>query len=151
MRVLADTSVWVSYLREGTSGPSGQLDRLLDDGRVVMCGPVAAEILAGTGEVDREKLWSLLFGLPWADLGVHEWRRVGDTAASLRRAGLSLPLTDIEIAVAAVASESALWSRDADFDRIHGVLPELTRWKPESVESAEPRPVEPGPVERGTD
>ena len=130
MTVLADTSVWVDYLRDGVTGPGGGLDGLLASGEVVVCGPVVAELLAGVAAGRRDELWQLLSGLPCADLGRVEWRRVGDLAASLRSSGTSVALTDIEIAVAAVTAGALLWSRDADFDRIGVALAELTRFAP---------------------
>ena len=130
MTVLADTSVWVDYLREGLPGPGGRLDTFLAAGEVVMCGPVAAELLAGIAEGGRDELWRLLAGLPWADLGRSEWRQVGDVAASVRRAGATVALTDIEIAVAAVAADARLWTRDSDFVRVAAVLPALQRVTP---------------------
>jgi predicted nucleic acid-binding protein len=89
---------------------------------------VAAEILAGAAERHRGELWQLLSGLPWADLGRTEWRRVGEVAANLRGAGSPVALTAIEIAVAAVAIGARLWSRDGDFDRIGAVLDRLERF-----------------------
>ena len=130
MTVLADTSIWVDYLRGGVTGPGGPLDELLGEGEVVVCGPVVAELLTGAVAGGRNELWQLLSGLPWADLGRAEWRRVGDLAASLRSSGTSVALTDIEIAVAAVTAEARLWSRDSDFDRIGAVLPDLARFTP---------------------
>jgi len=92
-----------------------------------VCGPVVAELLAGVVATRRDELWQLLAGLPWADLGRPEWRRVGDVAGAMRRSGTTVALTDVEIAVAAVTAGAELWSRDSDFDRIAGVLPELRR------------------------
>jgi predicted nucleic acid-binding protein len=40
-----------------------------------------------------------------------------------------VPLTDIEIAVAAIESGAALWTRDGDFERIAQVVPELKRYR----------------------
>ena len=129
MSVVPDTSIWVGYLRAGGSGGEG-LDELLMSGRVVVCGPVVAELLAGTASGRRAELWGLLSGLPWAPLGPEEWRRVGEIAAALRERGASVPLTDIEIGVAAAGAGALLWSRDSDFARIGSVLPELERFSP---------------------
>jgi predicted nucleic acid-binding protein len=43
--------------------------------------------------------------------------------AELRDRGLHVPLTDVEIAVAAEAANASLWTRDSDFQRIADVLP----------------------------
>jgi predicted nucleic acid-binding protein len=91
----------------------------------VTCGPVVAELLAGTAERDRGKLARALDGLPWIELGRPEWQRAGELVASLRGAGMSVPLTDIEIAVVALAAEATVWTADADFRRIAQVADEL--------------------------
>lgn len=130
MTVLADTSIWVDYLRRGKGSKAARLDDLLAAGDVLVCGPVAAELLAGAKAADRTRLWLLLTGLPWADLGPLQWQNVGEAAARLRERGESMALTDIEIAVAAVDSTSRLWTRDADFKRIRLVLTGLQFFEP---------------------
>lgn len=125
MTVLADTSVWVDYLRDGTRGAAAKLDDLLEQQAVVVCGPVLAELLAGTRVEQRGELWRALEALPWADLDRSAWHRVGEIANDLRAAGVSVALTDVEIAVAAVLAGASLWTRDDDFVRIRAALPEL--------------------------
>jgi predicted nucleic acid-binding protein len=123
--ILPDTSAWVEYLRRGEAGRAAGLDRRVERREVATCGPVVAELLAGTAERDRGKLARALDGLPWIELGRPEWHRAGELAASLRGAGMSVPLTDIEIAVAALAAEATVWTADADFRRIAQVADEL--------------------------
>lgn len=125
--------MWVDYLRAGASESGAALDRLLERGEVVMCGPVAAELLAGAAGGVRERLASLLLGLPWADLDRSGWVEVGRVAAGLRAEGRTVALIDIEIAVAAVAAGAALWSFDTDFERIAGTLAALSRYAPPDV------------------
>lgn len=128
--VLPDTSVWVDFSRRGARGRSAGLRALLDVGEVATCGPVAAELLAGAGGEVAERMWETLSSLPWAQLDQAAWREVGATARRLRAGGQALPLTDLAIAVAAARAGHALWSLDADFDRIRGALPELELYEP---------------------
>lgn len=121
-RRLADTSVWVEFLRDGSDGRARALDGLLESEAVLTCGPVAAELLAGAKGKDRDSLWKLLQALPWAELDRDAWRAVGETAAELRSRGSSVPLTDIEIAVAAARAGSTIWSADRDFVRLAEVI-----------------------------
>ncbi len=97
-----------------------------------MCGPVAAEIVAGARGHQHSELWQLMNGLPWAELGRVQWRRVGEVAAALRSTGTAVALTGIEIAVAAADADAALWSRDSDFDRLADAMPDLMRFIPQS-------------------
>jgi len=129
--VLADTSIWVRHIREGTQGPAAGLDDLLARGLVVICGPVAAELIAGTAERDREELWAALGALPWAGLDRSGWRTAGECAGTLRRGGSPLPMTDIVIAATALAAGASVWSLDQDFVRIADALPGLELYSPQ--------------------
>lgn len=129
MKVLPDTSIWVEYLRRGPDGAAWELDGLLEGGVVVVCGPVAAELLAGATPPDRGSLWKMLRGLPWTPLGTEEWGRVGEVCGRLRERGQTVPLTDVCIAVSAIAGDATLWTADADFDRIETVAGELHRYR----------------------
>ncbi len=129
MTVLADTSVWVDYLRRGRSGASSALDGLLASGEVVTCGPVVAELMVGAAVGQRAELWNLLSGLAWSELGRWQWRRVGEVAAALREQGTTVALTDVVIAVAAAEARAALWSRDAGFERITQALSDLRLYR----------------------
>jgi predicted nucleic acid-binding protein len=129
--VLADTSVWVDFLKAGARGPGAGLATLLRDREVVLCGIVVAELLAGTRPAQREAVWTLLSGLPWLELRARGWRRVGELGGDARARGYTLPLTDIQIAVLALEHRVRLWSRDAHFAQIQAVAPALARYEPE--------------------
>lgn len=120
--LLADTSIWVAYLRAGSEDVTRELAAALDRREVVACGPVVAELVAGARPRDRRTLLESLGGLPWADLDRRAWQTVGLLAADLRDRGRILPLTDIEIAVAAQSASATLWTADRDFERLAGVL-----------------------------
>lgn len=124
--VLADTSIWVRYLRHGPTDPWGsRLDEALESGRLLICGPVVAELLTGTGAADRDRLAATLRAIDWVDLGRREWLAAGELAAKLRGAGDTVPLTDASIAVAAISGDAELLTADADFERIAEVDPRL--------------------------
>lgn len=130
MTVLADTSVWVEFLRHGQAGNAARLDDLLTRHQVVICGPVVAELLAGTAAPQRAQLARQLGALPWVDLHHPQWIRVGEVAAKLRDQGTTTALTDVEIAVAAVEAGAELWTRDSDFQRVAKVLAPLSFFVP---------------------
>jgi predicted nucleic acid-binding protein len=125
VRLLPDTSVWVDYLKGRSLDVVAALDQHLERESVLVCGPVIAELLAGTRPDQREDLWLGIGSLPWAVIDQPAWRAIGETASELRRAGISVPLTDVAIAVAAANAEAELWTGDADFEQIRTVLPQL--------------------------
>lgn len=135
---MADTSVWVEYLRLGERGRAAEAGDVLRQRRLITCGPVVAELLAGARPPDQESLGGLLAGLRWAELDRAAWRRVGLAASELRRRGRSPPLTDIVIAVAARAADAVVWTADGDFDDIRQVVAGLRVWPLEEAGRAGP-------------
>lgn len=123
--VLPDTSVWIAFLRAGAQEVTRDLSDALDRREVLACGPVVAELVAGARPRDRAELLTSLAGLPWADLDRSAWQTVGLLAAELRDQGQRLPLTDLEIAVAAHGSGAELWTSDRDFGRIGPLVERL--------------------------
>jgi len=128
--VLADTSVWIPYFRNASGVDGDHLEALIEDGQVVICGPVLAELLGGAGETQRVSILETVGDLPWADLDHASWQDVGAVARRLREAGQALPLTDLLIAVAAARAGHALWSFDADFERIAAAFDVLELYRP---------------------
>jgi predicted nucleic acid-binding protein len=128
--ILADTSIWVEYLRTGppppsegeSESPAEALDAAIQQEQVLTCGPVAAELLAGARGRQRDKLAEQLGAQPWVDLKRSDWLTIGHTAAKLRERGQMTPLIDVQIALCAVTAEGELWTLDHDFERIAGVL-----------------------------
>lgn len=116
--ILPDTSIWVAYLRAGADDITRELNAALERHDVLACGPVIAELVAGARPGDRATLLASLGGLPWADLDRAAWQSVGLLAAELRDGGQVLPLTDLEIAVAAHVTGATLWTADRHFERL---------------------------------
>ena len=130
MKVLADTSAWVRYLRYGREGEAAAIEQLLQARDLIICGPVVAELLVGTHSEKRDELGFLLDALPWARFNRTEWHRVGNLGAELRARGLTVALTDIEIAVAAETADASIWTFDSDFQRLATQLPGLRFFSP---------------------
>jgi predicted nucleic acid-binding protein len=129
MTVLPDTSIWVDYFRGGEEASSEHLDHLLEDREVIACGPVIAEILAGTKPEGRSGVWTSIGSIAWVDLPPEAWRRIGEASYDLAQEGKRVPLTDVVIAVAAIEGGAALWTRDRHFQRIKQVLPDLSLYR----------------------
>jgi predicted nucleic acid-binding protein len=128
--VLPDTSVWIPYFRSSSGIEGDRLELLIKQDEVAICGPVLAELLGGADDTQRASIVETVGDLPWAELDRFAWQDVGALARRLRRVGLTLPLTDLTIAVAAVRAGHALWSFDADFNRIAPLLDGLELFQP---------------------
>jgi len=119
--ILADSSIWIDFLRGTPSTASDELDERLVEQDVMMCGPVATEVLTGAPAGERIRLWDSFAALAWADLGRADWFVAGDVRADLRARGVQVSLPDVLIATAAV-NRATLWTRDHHFESIAGVL-----------------------------
>ena len=124
--ILADSSVWIEYLRRGKAGWGWELDELLVRGELMMCGPVLAELVAGVPAERRSDYALRLRALPWSDLDRDGWLRAGLVRADLRRSGFTVGLIDVLIAVSAARAGAALWTADAAHERITEAMGDLT-------------------------
>ena len=102
-------------------------NRCLERESVFTCGPVMAELLAGTAPDRRDDLWLAIGSLPWAEIApvrVAVDRRDRERPSSC---GWNFDPAHRrhQIAVAAARAEAALWTTDRDFDQIQVVLPAL--------------------------
>ena len=124
MKVLPDTSIWVEFFR-GENPFADELERLLTEETVLLCGPIVAELVAGAPPERRPDLSLALGSLPLVALDYAAWRKAGEAAHDLDRLGRAVPLIDLIIGVASVTAEATLWTRDRDFERVRDVLPAL--------------------------
>jgi hypothetical protein len=127
--ILPDTSIWIDAFR-GREPAASTLDRLLGEGEILACGPILAELLAGTPRERRDELWLAVGSLPLAEVDYGAWGEAGERSYDLRGQGLSIPLMDVLIAVVSVRAGARLWTRDEDFDRIARAFPALELYEP---------------------
>jgi predicted nucleic acid-binding protein len=119
--ILADTSVWIDYLRGAPTRAADEMDQRLVAHDVLMCGPVAAELLTGVDKAERLQLWESLSSMAWADIERSDWFVAGDVRAELRGRGVQVSLPDVLIASASV-KRATLWTHDRAFEEIASVV-----------------------------
>ncbi|MBN1191498.1 MAG: hypothetical protein JXA46_17210 [Dehalococcoidales bacterium] len=114
-RVLADTSVWVSHLREYNV----ELARLLNDNRVI-CHPFIIGEIACGNLGNRSEVLALLKNLPQADQIKHE-----EVLYFIEKHGLmwkGMGYVDICLAASAIMTGVPVWTLDRRFSRINRQL-----------------------------
>ena len=116
--ICVDTSVWVSAFREPTSRAALLLDDLIEDDEVVLAAPVRAELLMGAPRTAHAALLgrfaAFVQGVPDDDT----WTRVEQWVTTAVGAGQRFALSDLLIAATAADHAAAVWSLDADFERM---------------------------------
>lgn len=120
--VVADSSVWIAYLRSPDSPPGTVLAELVNQGEVLMLGIVMAEVLQGVrvGE-DRRVLERILTALPYEETRRRDWVRAAALGVELRTKGLAVPLSDRLIAAQALDGDHAVYTLDHHFELIPGM------------------------------
>lgn len=121
--ILIDTSAWIEYFRATGSPAAVEVRRLLsfEAERIVMCEPVAMEILAGAIDEDRyAKFERLVNGLPSLKIDdAVDFRSAAAIYRSARRAGRTIrSINDCLIAAVALRHGARIIHRDADFEAI---------------------------------
>ncbi|MGD9622049.1 MAG: PIN domain nuclease [Mycolicibacterium sp.] len=123
--ILIDTSAWIEYFRATGSAAAVEVRRLLSSPeRVVICEPVAMEILAGALDDNRyAKLERLVNGLPSLRIDdAVDFRSAATIYRTARRAGQAIrSMNDCLIAAVSIRYGATIVHRDADFEAIAAV------------------------------
>lgn len=123
--ILADTSVWVDFLRGSDRGRD--FARRLRKGQSIACTePVMMEVLAGARTADEyAQVRSTLLGVHWLPFDpVADFESAARIYAMSRSLGV-VPggLVDCLIAAVALRTESSVLTFDGDFARLSTVVP----------------------------
>lgn len=121
-KIIVDTCVWIDFFRNPESSVSARLRQLLIERRVVMVGMVLAEILQGIRSPKEAKTVKDALGrLPYLEITKEMWEKAGELSASLRKAGKTIPLSDLVIAAASRSSGHEVFTVDPHFNDIEGI------------------------------
>jgi predicted nucleic acid-binding protein len=123
--ILADTSVWIDFLRYKQSPQVAELTQAVVDGEVVMGDLILVEILQGVRTPEQESAALEAFsksrlvtlcGPELAPIAASNYRR-------LRRAGITARTTiDVIIATWCVENGASLIHSDRDFDMMQDLI-----------------------------
>ncbi|MBI2206875.1 MAG: PIN domain-containing protein [Candidatus Rokubacteria bacterium] len=127
---LVDTSVWVHALRPGgNEAVRAALRPLIISGEVAVTEWILLELMTGLRTTERKDTllrWFEPIGRLDFDF-VDQWGKTWETAAKLRRRGVSPTAADCLIATVAMEHRVALIHCDADFEAMRRALPLRTQ------------------------
>lgn len=117
MKVLVDTSVWIEALKKSSKINRVVFDDILEDGRLVTCLPVHAELFSGNISPSLEKVCRRFFELvQFVDLDwntAKTWEDVIEVARFCYKSRIKVPgLVDRMIFLAGQKSQSQIWTLD---------------------------------------
>ena len=118
--ILADSSVWIHYYRR--AGPQKireTLKEAISSDLIATNGIVIVEILGGISKKeDFEKVDSDFRGFHILPLSDEIFFEASSLGSSLRRKGITIPATDLVIAISALKTDCTLYHVDSHFDTI---------------------------------
>lgn len=121
--VIVDTSAWIPFFNRPESTEKRIIEELIDRGEVAVVGVVLAELLQGyRSPEERDELKDALLALPYLGVSQATWIAAGEISAGLLRKGVTLPLTDLVIAAAAIEHRCSVYSLDTHFQKIPGLI-----------------------------
>ena len=120
-KILVDTSIWIEYFKNNPDVVDFIEKHLLED-TVCLVGIIVSELIQGIkNEIEREMIRSNLDAINYIDMKFEDWIKTGDLSNMLRKSGLTIPLTDIAIASAAIGNNLMLVTRDKHFKQVPGL------------------------------
>ncbi|MFI5307441.1 MAG: PIN domain-containing protein [Polyangiales bacterium] len=123
-----DTVVWSLVLRRRPSAASAvlstELASLVQDGRVIMIGPVRQEILSGIRERPHfDRLREHLRAFPDAEITSTDYEEAATLFNRCREKGIQGSNTDFLMCAVAARLQLSIFTTGADFEHFARVLP----------------------------
>ncbi|MBU0608930.1 MAG: PIN domain-containing protein [Armatimonadetes bacterium] len=116
---LVDSSAFIETDRHPECAIAAVVRDAIAGRRAAICEVVAAEVLTGCRtRAEYRKMQFALAGLMWLPLTEECWARAAALGFNLRRAGVTVPLTDRLVIVTARVHDAELLHHDAHFDLI---------------------------------
>jgi len=126
MKVIVDTSVWSLAFRRREVVKTPEvvaLVRLVEQGLVVLLGPVRQEVLSGIKHRDQ---FERLAAFPDLELTTRDFETAAELCNLCITKGVQASHTDFLIAAAAISRGYAVLSADQDFKNISRIVPVRT-------------------------
>ena len=127
MKVLVDTCIWSLSLRRKKVADDPyvrELEKLIEEYRVQMLGPIRQEILSGIRAQEQfEKLQMHLRAFPDLPMVARDYERAAEFFNRCRRQGIQGSNTDFLLCAISEGYEMSIFTFDGDFELFAGCLP----------------------------
>jgi predicted nucleic acid-binding protein len=115
---MVDTSIWIEYSKNNAEIVGFMEKNLLEDNLCIV-GIIVSELIQSIkNEEEREIIRLNLDAVSYIDMKYDDWVKTGELSSSLRKSGITLPLTDIAIAFVTMKNNMQLATLDKHFKLI---------------------------------
>lgn len=120
-KIIADTSIWIEYFKNNPGIVAFMEENLLKN-KICITGIIIAELIQGV-KSDKESIsiGSCITAVPYLEVNYKDWIYAGKISNELRKKGITLPLTDIAIAAAAINNSFSIATLDTHFYQIPNI------------------------------
>ncbi len=127
MKVIVDTSIWSLVLRrrkKQQTKTSDKILKLIDEGRIVILGPIRQEILSGIKiKKQFELLKVYLKAFPNLNLEIKDYELAAEFFNICKAKGVQGSNTDFLICAVAVNNNFSIYTSDKDFKLFKNCIP----------------------------
>ncbi len=118
-KYMIDSSAWIQYFRHDDYERQPTVKKLLEKDLVCINGVIQCELLKGArSEKNYRALMNGFNALHYLDIDRRLWDCVSEAAFELRRKGVTVPMTDLIIAIQCVENHLVLLENDKHFKLI---------------------------------
>ena len=118
-KILVDTSIWIDYFKNKSSGIADKVDEMLTGDDVYVPKIVIAELIQGAkSEREVAVIEEFVDAFHIVDQGEDTWIKAGKLSYSLKKKGRNINLSDCYIAVIAQEHDCHIFTLDGHFEEI---------------------------------
>lgn len=119
--MIIDTSIWIEYFKN-----KPDIVKIIESGlneeSIYITGPIVSELLHGVkSEKEFEMLSKYIDAVPYLECELKDWIHAGKISFSLRKKGITVPLTDIIISAISINKGAKIFTLDKHFEQIPGI------------------------------
>jgi predicted nucleic acid-binding protein len=119
MAALIDSSIWVDFLRKGSSvALRNQAKTVIADSNAAICELISFELLRAVPRQDRVRIEALLATVPYLEVPVELWSSGRLLGQKCTDAGLRIPAMNLLISAVVIHHDSSIVTFDAHFQQI---------------------------------
>lgn len=118
-KILVDTSIWIDYFKDNSSGIAEKVDEMLTRDEVYVPKIIIAELIQGAkSEREVSVIEEFIDAFHIVDQGADTWIKVGKLSFSMKENGKKINLSDCYIAVIAQEHGCHIFTLDGHFEDI---------------------------------
>ncbi|MBI1921284.1 MAG: PIN domain-containing protein [Geobacter sp.] len=119
---LPDTCAWIDFFNNRQTPLAVALKHSLLEGRVYACGVIKYELVQGVKSEKEEKaLIDALHAVDYLEMTESLWIKAGRLSGALRKKGVTIPFSDVIVALLAQENNLAILTVDKHFEMVPGV------------------------------